>query len=94
MSSASRDQLSEQERAILRLEEQRFRYSGAKDRAIRDRTGLTPTAYYQVLNALLDRQASMAYRPLLVQRLRAMRGTRRRAVRPSPSLQPSPSQEN
>lgn len=81
---------------MLELEESRWRYPGAKDQAIRSRLGLTPTAYYQMLNALLDREAAMAHRPLLVQRLRRARGTRRRAARPAQqtlTASPTPAQE-
>ena len=47
--------------------------AGAKETAIRDRFGLSPTRYYQVLNALVDRPAALAADPLLVRRLRRLR---------------------
>ena len=93
---ARRDRLTDLERAVLDLESATWRYGGAKDHAIRERLGLTPTAYYQVLNGLLDRQAALAYRPLLVSRLLRSRGTRRRASRtpPAPPSAAPASQEN
>ena len=66
---ARRDELTDLERAVLDLEAATWRYGGAKDHAVRERLGLSPTAYYQVLNGLLDREAALAYRPLLVARL-------------------------
>ncbi|MDY6055768.1 DUF3263 domain-containing protein [Micrococcus sp.] len=89
--------LSEQERAVLDFEALTWRHGGAKDHAVRTRLGLSPTAYYQVLNGLLDRPAALAYRPLLVGRLRRARGTRRRADRrvpgPSSTADPASPQE-
>ncbi|MDO5635198.1 MAG: DUF3263 domain-containing protein [Micrococcus sp.] len=85
--------LTERERRVLELESQRWRYSGAKDQAIRDRLNLTPTAYYQILTGLLDREAAVADRPLLVKRLRARRTTVFRAERPT-FPRPTPAQEN
>ena len=37
------------------------------------------TRYYQVLNALIDRESALAYDPLLVKRLRRLRTARQRA---------------
>ncbi|GAA3799156.1 DUF3263 domain-containing protein [Micrococcus sp. HG099] len=92
-----RDALTPQERAVLDLEAATWRHGGAKDHAVRERLGLSPTAYYQVLNGLLDREAALAYRPLLVARLLRKRGTRSRARRapadPAPST-PASRQEN
>lgn len=94
---ARRDELTDLERAVLDLEAATWRYGGAKDHAVRERLGLSPTAYYQVLNGLLDREAALAYRPLLVTRLLRKRSTRSRARRgpadPAPST-PASRQEN
>ena len=69
--------LTDLERAVLDLESRTWRHAGAKDHEIRERLGVSPTAYYQMLNGLLDREAALAYRPLLVTRLLRSRGTRR-----------------
>lgn len=63
------DPLTEQQRAILDLERQFYRTSGAKDDAIRA-LELSPVRYYQLLNKILDTEAALAYDPLTVNRLR------------------------
>jgi hypothetical protein len=73
------DGLSERERAILAFERQSWRHAGAKEQAIRDRFELSATRYYQLLNALLDNPAALAHDPVLVGRLRRLRGSRARA---------------
>ena len=71
--------LSERDRDVLLFERQWWRYAGAKEHAIRERFDMSSTRYYQVLNALIDRQEALAFDPLLVKRLRRMRSTRQRA---------------
>ena len=71
--------LSERDQAILEFERHWWRYAGAKEQAVRDRFDMSATRYYQVLNALIDRQESLEFDPLLVKRLRRMRQTRQRA---------------
>ena len=66
------------EREILAFERQWWRFAGAKDEAIRERFGMSATRYYQVLNALVDRPEALAADPMLVRRLRRMRGARQR----------------
>lgn len=75
------DALSDRERDVLAFEKQWWRHAGAKEQAIRDRFGLSPTRYYQILNALLDRSAALAEDPVLVQRLRRLRASRSRSRR-------------
>ncbi|HEV7869633.1 MAG TPA: DUF3263 domain-containing protein [Modestobacter sp.] len=70
--------LPAREREMLAFERQWWRYAGAKEAAIRDRFGMSPTRYYQVLNALVDRPEALAVDPLLVRRLRRMRAARQR----------------
>ena len=74
--------LTSRELAMLAFERQWWRAAGAKETAIRDRFGLSPTRYYQVLNALVDRSEALAADPLLVRRLRRVRAARQR-TRPS-----------
>jgi hypothetical protein len=76
-SDAAAAELTESERELLDFEKQWWRRPGAKEQAIRDRFELSPTSYYQVLNALLDRPAALAYDPVLVNRLRRVRAGRR-----------------
>lgn len=70
--------LAARERSVLEFEEERWRNPGEKEEAIRVRFGISATAYYQVLNALLDDPAALTYRPALVNRLRRLRDARRR----------------
>jgi hypothetical protein len=68
--------LTDRNRRILEFERQWWKYSGAKEQAVRELFDLSATRYYQVLNALIDTQAALAEDPLLVKRLRRMRATR------------------
>ncbi len=70
--------LPAREREMLAFERQWWRFAGAREAAIRERFGMTPTRYYQVLNALIDRPEALAADPLLVRRLRRLRGARQR----------------
>ena len=70
------DLLSERDRQILAFERRWWKYAGAKEQAIRDRFDLSSTRYYQLLNALLDRPAAVAYDPALINRLRRLRSGR------------------
>ena len=75
----SPDTLSERDQQILEFERQWWKYSGAKEQAIRDLFDLSPTRYYQVLNQLIDSPAALAADPMLVKRLRRLRESRQRA---------------
>lgn len=66
-------ELTAQERGILALEAITFAHQGTKENRIREELGMTPTAYYVRLNALLDRPAALRAAPALVNRLRARR---------------------
>lgn len=74
--------LSELAQAILDLERGWWHHPGAKDAAIRDRLGLSPLRYYQLLGALIDNPAALAHDPVLVNRLRRLRDQRRLARAP------------
>jgi hypothetical protein len=67
---------------MLAFERQWWRRPGAKETAIRDRFGMSPTRYYQVLNTLVDSPVALATDPLLVKRLRRVRAARRRGRSP------------
>ena len=70
--------LDQRERDILDFERDWWKLPGSKERAIRERFGLSRARYHQVLGGLLDRPEALAYDPMLVRRLRRMRETRRR----------------
>jgi Protein of unknown function (DUF3263) len=72
------DGLTERERQVLAFERQWWRRPGAKEQAIRDLFGLSPTRYYQLLNNLLDSPAALEHEPVLVKRLRRLRASRTR----------------
>lgn len=70
--------LTDRDREMLALERLWWQYAGAKEQAIREKFDLSATRYYQVLNALIDREDALAYDPLLVKRLRRLRSQRQR----------------
>jgi hypothetical protein len=70
--------LSERELEVLAFERQWWKYAGAKEKAVRDLFDMSPTRYYQVLNALIDRPEALVADPMLVKRLRRLRATRQR----------------
>lgn len=69
--------LAERDRAVLAVERHGWPGPGAKERAIRERLGISPTRYYQLLNALLDDPRALAHDPVTVNRLRRVREARR-----------------
>lgn len=71
--------LTERDLGILDFERLWWKHAGAKERAVRDRFGCSPTRYYQALNSLLDRPEALAHDPVLVQRLRRLREARQQA---------------
>ena len=71
--------LDERSRQILDFERGWWQLPTAKAAAIREHLRLSPTRYYELLNALLDDPAAAAYDPLVVRRLRRARVVRRRA---------------
>jgi hypothetical protein len=72
------DRLSQRERDVLAFERQWWRYVGAKEQAIREAFGVSPTRYYQILNRLIDKHEAMRADPMLVKRLRKLRAARQR----------------
>ena len=72
------EELTETEKSMLDLERGWWKYPGAKDTAIHEQLGMTPTRYYQALNALIDRPEALAHDALLVKRLRRLREARQR----------------
>lgn len=73
--------LTEPQRAMLEFERRWWRRGGAKDQAIRDTFGMTPTRYYQALNGVLDLPAAMRYDAALVHRLQRLRADATRSRR-------------
>ncbi|MEV0680908.1 DUF3263 domain-containing protein [Actinosynnema sp. NPDC050436] len=73
------DGLDDREREILAFERQWWKYAGAKEQAIKELFDLSPTRYYQLLNALLEKEEALAADPMLVKRLQRSRSGRARA---------------
>ncbi|UCM91804.1 DUF3263 domain-containing protein [Streptomyces marincola] len=69
--------MSERDLAVLAVERRSWTGPGAKERVIRERLGISPTRYYQLLNALLDDPRALAHDPVTVNRLRRLRERRR-----------------
>ena len=85
LNDASSSGLSELELKILEFERTWWRHAGAKESSIKELFNLTPPAYYQMLNNLIDREAALRAEPLLVKRLLRVR-QQRNAARSSSKL--------
>ncbi|MFI0908241.1 DUF3263 domain-containing protein [Streptomyces sioyaensis] len=69
--------LTARDEAVLAVERRSWPGPGPKERAIREQLGISPTRYYQLLNALLDDPRALAHDPVTVNRLRRIRDARR-----------------
>jgi hypothetical protein len=63
-------------RPLMVFEAAWWQRAGSKDQAIVTTFDLSVTRYYQILNAALDLPAALAEFPLVVNRLRRLRGRR------------------
>jgi len=79
LSGAEFTQLSERDQGILGFERQWWKYSGAKEAAIRELFDMSATRYYQRINTLIDTPEALEFDPMLVKRLRRMRSSRQAA---------------
>ena len=68
--------LPERDRAVLGFERQWWKYSGAKEAAIRELFDMSATRYYQLINSLIDTPEALEFDPMMVKRLRRMRSSR------------------
>ena len=71
--------LAERDAAILDFEDNWFTAAVPKEQAIMEHFSLSSARYYQHLNQLIDTPEALAYKPLLVKRLRRMRSQRQAA---------------
>ena len=76
--AARRQELTEFHAALLAFEKEWWSLPGSKEAEIRERFDISPTRYYQLLNALIDTEAALVHDPLLVKRLRRLRATRQK----------------
>jgi hypothetical protein len=63
---------------MLEFERSAWQLPVPKERAIRERFGISAARYHQLLNQLIDRPEALAEEPMLVRRLRRLRDARRR----------------
>jgi len=70
--------LTEQQRAVLGIESRFWRHAGAKEDAIRAETGLSPTRFYQALNAMRVNTAAWEHAPATMGRVDRLLGRRAR----------------
>jgi hypothetical protein len=75
-STSELSELSARDQAILGFERQWWKYSGAKEAAIRELFDMSSTRYYQLINTLIDTPEALEFDPMLVKRLRRMRSSR------------------
>ena len=68
--------LTKLEIEMLDFERTWWRYAGVKESSIKELFNLTPPAYYQLLNNLIDRSEALIAEPILVKRLRRLRDSR------------------
>lgn len=68
--------LTDQQKAMLDLAGEQFKYAGSLDTAAMERFGMSPTRYWQEVNQLIETEAAVAYRPSIVAQLK----TRRRSM--------------
>jgi hypothetical protein len=66
------------DRDLLDFERGWWQHQGPKERAIRERFGISAARYQQRLNRLIDLPEALSYDPMLVRRLRRLRDQRRR----------------
>jgi hypothetical protein len=78
-----RSHIEERTRDVLDFERDWRSHEGRKNAAIRERFGITPARYYQLLNRAIDDPDALDHDPLTVRRLRRRRDerVRRRSAR-------------
>lgn len=78
MDARTEDQPDPRTAALLDLERSWRGIGVPKERVIRERLGISPTRYHQLLNLAMDLPEALAYDPMLIRRLRRLRAARRR----------------
>lgn len=73
MDNTNTTELTDLERTILRIESKAHRAQGSKEKTIINLTHMSPVAYYQKLNAMLDDPRVYQAAPHLITMLRARR---------------------
>lgn len=79
LGSVGGQSLTEQERQILDAHARLAGLpAGPRERLIREQLGMSPTRYFQTLNALLDSVLALEYAPVTINHLRRAREDNRR----------------
>ena len=78
LNSTTPPSFGEREQKILEFERNWWKYSGAKERAIRELFGFSATRYYHLLSGIIDMPEALAHDPILVKRLQRLRAFRQR----------------
>lgn len=71
------DELTDEQKAILDFAGRRYASAGKRAADIRELFGISENRYGQILGALIEMPAAVAYDGLLVNRLRRLRDERR-----------------
>lgn len=66
---------------LLDIAARHYVYAGARDQAILEETGLSPTRFWQRVNVLIDDPATCQAHPVVTGRLRRQRAARMRGRR-------------
>lgn len=75
------EQLTDEQKAVLDFERQRWKFAGAKEEAIREQFGCSAVRFYQQLNHIIDLPGALAHDPVGVKRLQRLRDARARQRR-------------
>ena len=65
--------LTDDQKAMIDLAAGNYKYAGSLEDLVKERFGLSPTHYWQIMNRLLRTPEAAAYRPEAVRRLNARR---------------------
>ena len=71
--------LTVRDHMALRLASARYKYEAVRDADALEQLSMSPTRFWQYVNALIDRPDAVAAYPQDVRRLRRLRDQRRRA---------------
>lgn len=71
-------QLTDEHRAVLDLEGQRWKFLGAKEATVRERFGRSLVEHHQLVAWLIRQPEALAYAPATVKRLQRLRDARAR----------------
>lgn len=70
------DELTDLEKAVLRIERGWWKIAHTRERAIRKELSMSPTKYHLLLSKMLDADHVWRADPVLIDRLRRLRGRR------------------